>query len=432
MLCLQVNVGNFARKAFKIEKSRPGVDAPERDRVLINFAESNQHPHFTILFVWWKEVFFMAKKKKRAGIVAHQLPSGSYRVQLYIGKDESGKRIYKSFTDPDPDAAIMAARDYKENKDKPESITLEKAVEQYISNCENIISPSTLHGYRSIQKIHIPQIGSWDVHEITSADLQGYVNSLSAKLSPKTVSNIYGLISSALKQANVDKIFRVQLPKKKKVFRDLPEPEQVIAAIMGTDIELPVLLAVWLSLRMSEVRGIKYKDIKGNVLTIQRSRLTVNGVSVERDANKTYESTRKIEIPKYLKDKIGKGDPDEYVVKMSAMQIYTRLKKYLAAAGIQPIRFHDLRHMFASVMHKLGVPDKYVMEEGGWSTDYVLKNNYQHTLSDAKKRCDPEKGQVLFGRMQHEMQHDTIRERIKSMFLVGSTPIIRSNHEKPA
>ena len=159
----------------------------------------------------------------------------------------------------------------------------------------------------------------------------------------------------------------------------------MIAAIMGTDIELPVLLAVWLSLRMSEVRGIKYKDIKGNVLTIQRSRLTVNGVSVERDANKTYESTRKIEIPKYLKDKIGKGDPDEYVVKMSAMQIYTRLKKYLAAAGIQPIRFHDLRHMFASVMHKLGVPDKYVMEEGGWSTDYVLKNNYQHTLSDAKK-----------------------------------------------
>ena len=94
------------------------------------------------------------------------------------------------------------------------------------------------------------------------------------------MSNIYGLISSALKQANVDKVFRVQLPKKKKVFRDLPEPEQVIAAIMGTDIELPVLLAVWLSLRMSEVRGIKYKDIKGNVLTIQRSRLTVNGVSV--------------------------------------------------------------------------------------------------------------------------------------------------------
>ena len=58
---------------------------------------------------------------------------------------------------------------------------------------------------------------------------------------------------------------------------------------------------------MSEVRGIKYKDIKGNVLTIQRSRLTVNGVSVERDANKTYESTRKIEIPKYLKDKSGKA-----------------------------------------------------------------------------------------------------------------------------
>lgn len=336
----------------------------------------------------------MAKRKK-AGIVAHRLPSGNYRVQLYVGKDETGKRIYKSFTDADPDAAIMAAREYKESKDKPVSVTLEKAVEQYISNCENIISPSTLHGYRSIQKTHIPQIGAWNVQEITSADLQGYVNSLSANLSPKTVSNVYGLISSALRQAGVEKMFRVQLPKRKKVFRDLPPPESVISAIIGTDIELPVLLSVWLSLRLSEVRGIKHKDIKGNTLTVQRSRLTVNGVDVERDANKTYESTRRIELPKYLKDRIGKGEADEYVVKLSAMQIYTRLKKYLAAAGVQPIRFHDLRHMFASVMHKLGVPDKYVMEEGGWSTDYVLKNNYQHTLSDAKKEAIQKRDQFF-------------------------------------
>ena len=35
----------------------------------------------------------------------------------------------------------------------------------------------------------------------------------------------------------------------------------------------------------------------------------------------------------------------------------------------------------------IGVPDKYVMEEGGWSTDYVLKNNYQHTLSDGQKNA---------------------------------------------
>ena len=329
----------------------------------------------------------MAKRKKKAGIVAHQLPSGSYRVQLYVGKDENGKRIYKSFTDPDPDAAIMAAREYKDNKDKPAKVTLAQAAENYITNRENIVSPATLHGYRSIQKTHIAAIGAWDVQEITSADLQGFINSLAAKLSPKSVANIYGLISSALKDANVSTAFRVNLPKKKKVFRELPDPQDVVSAIMGTDIELPCLLALWLSLRMSEVRGIKYKDIKGNVLTVQRSLLTVNGVSVERDLNKTYESTRKIQLPQYLIDKIGKGEPEEYVVKMSAMQIYTRLKKYLRAAGVKEIRFHDTRHIFASVMHSLGVPDKYVMEEGGWSTDYVLKNNYQHTLSDGQKNA---------------------------------------------
>lgn len=49
------------------KKIPPGVGAPERDRVLINFAESNQYPHFTILFVWWKEVFLWLKRRNAQG-----------------------------------------------------------------------------------------------------------------------------------------------------------------------------------------------------------------------------------------------------------------------------------------------------------------------------------------------------------------------------
>lgn len=36
----------------------------------------------------------------------------------------------------------------------------------------------------------------------------------------------------------------------------------------------------------------------------------------------------------------------------------------------------------ASIMHALGVPDRYIMERGGWSTDKTLKAVYQHTMSD--------------------------------------------------
>ena len=39
-------------------------------------------------------------------------------------------------------------------------------------------------------------------------------------------------------------------------------------------------------------------------------------------------------------------------------------------------------------MLMLGVPDKYAMERGGWSTPNTLKNVYQHTFSDEHKQVD--------------------------------------------
>ena len=43
---------------------------------------------------------------------AKKLPSGNWRVLLYIGKDETGKRIYKSFTDKDKRKALNDATTY--------------------------------------------------------------------------------------------------------------------------------------------------------------------------------------------------------------------------------------------------------------------------------------------------------------------------------
>ena len=39
-------------------------------------------------------------------------------------------------------------------------------------------------------------------------------------------------------------------------------------------------------------------------------------------------------------------------------------------------------------MLMLGVPDKYAMERGGWSTDSILKSVYQQTFSSERKKID--------------------------------------------
>lgn len=50
--------------------------------------------------------------------------------------------------------------------------------------------------------------------------------------------------------------------------------------------------------------------------------------------------------------------------------------------------FHDLRHVNASVMALLQIPDKYAMERGGWKTDSTMKGVYTHTFSKARKDVD--------------------------------------------
>jgi integrase len=65
-----------------------------------------------------------------------------------------------------------------------------------------------------------------------------------------------------------------------------------------------------------------------------------------------------------------------------------RFTRLLERKGIQHMSFHELRHMNASIMLMLGIPDKYAMERGGWSTNSTLKSVYQHTFSSERKAAD--------------------------------------------
>ena len=56
--------------------------------------------------------------------------------------------------------------------------------------------------------------------------------------------------------------------------------------------------------------------------------------------------------------------------------------------GLPYITFHDLRHINASVMALLKIPDNYAMERGGWKTDRVMKETYTHTFSEPREQFD--------------------------------------------
>lgn len=108
----------------------------------------------------------MAKAKK--------LPSSSYRVLIYDGKDENGKRQYKSFTAPEKAQAEFLASEYRvkrktQAKAGTEDLTLSQTMEKYIDAKENILSPSTVEGYRSAAKIRFINLQKLKLSELTSA-----------------------------------------------------------------------------------------------------------------------------------------------------------------------------------------------------------------------------------------------------------------------
>lgn len=73
---------------------------------------------------------------------------------------------------------------------------------------------------------------------------------------------------------------------------------------------------------------------------------------------------------------------------MSHAMIYNKFVDCIEKAGLPHMRFHDLRHLNASVMLQLGIPEKYAMERGGWTTNSTLQNVYQHTFSAERAVVD--------------------------------------------
>lgn len=143
-----------------------------------------------------------------------------------------------------------------------------------------------------------------DIHDVNSLNVQMAKTKDSKTVGWQSIKEAKSLLSSSLKLYDVNTTLNVTLPPRKPIIKELPTAEQIIKAIHGTDVELPCLLAMWLSLRISEVRGSQFRDIKNNVLTIRRRNVCVKGKDDLREINKTYNSTRQLTLPKYIKSMI--------------------------------------------------------------------------------------------------------------------------------
>lgn len=317
---------------------------------------------------------------------AKRLPSGSWRCQVYAGKDDSGKRRYESFTAPTKKEAELLAAQFSMEREiysDKNNLLLKVAMERYNESKEKVLSPSTMRGYDQYCRNLTETKGNYPLSKITSEVMQTWISEWSRNLSPKSVRNLYGYVIVVMKFFGYGNNLRITLPQKVPVDYHIvtdEELKQLLNLTEGTELNLAILLAAFIPARRSEICALTNADIDRKKNTVRINKAMVKdsiGQWIVKDVPKTFGSNRTVEIPKSIIDKI--PNKTGRIIKANPNQIENRFLRAVAHLE-EPFRFHDLRHYGASFLHAAGVPDHYVMLRGGWESPETLHRIYTHCL----------------------------------------------------
>lgn len=340
-------------------------------------------------------------------------------MQVYSHRDETGKRVYRSFTAPTKKQAEQAAAIWSAHHQDYNTggITVMEAVNRYIDAKRGVLSPSTIRGYMSMTVDDFDAIGSVKLDMLKSADLQIWISDLAKTRKPKTVRNIYGLLLASAKMFAPDMTFNVTLPSIQRRQYRLPTDDDIQRLLdhaYGTRLWIALMLARYYSMRRSEICALESRDLDGDILTISRAMVMDENKQWVIKQPKTASSYRTLQIAdpllsemKKIKGRYIDCNPDALI---------HRFQRALKTAKVEPFNFHLLRHMFASSAALLGVPDFYTASFGGWRPgSSVLKQIYQNVTDQDRERI---MGQ-LNANMQDATRHAT-RKKEPPVFTEGS------------
>lgn len=312
---------------------------------------------------------------------ARQLPSGSWLCRVYV--NGRSYNITRS-TEKEAVAEALAIKNgIKAGDQRKKKKTLTQAIDAYIEARTNVLSPATIRGYRIIQANRFQAMMQRDIHSVTQEQWQQAVNTEARKFSSKTLVNSWRFVSSVITEETGRRL-SIRLPQVVTESRPWLTPEEIqtfIAAIHGSSVEIPALLALS-SLRSSELLNLRWKDIDltAGVLHVNGSAVfDSEGNLVRKRETKNKTSRRAVPIITPLAAALAAAPRhSEYVVTMTANGIYKAINRICAENGLPAVGIHGLRHSFASLAYHLNLPEKVAMEIGGWADNQTMHKIYTH------------------------------------------------------
>lgn len=309
---------------------------------------------------------------------ARKLPSGRWFIRVSV----DGKSYNGTF-DTEKQAVAWAAQVKNDAKSiRPTGrMTLTAAIDKYIDVRSGLLSPSTVRGYRIIQKNRFQNMMTRDIFSATEAEWRRAVALDAKRYSGKTVINSWRFISSVITETTGQKI-TVSLPQD--TSEELPwlTPDQIqifVEAIKGDPAEVAALLALS-SLRRSELDGLDMSDIDLDAGVIRVRDVVVldeNNQRIKKRETKNKTSRREVPIIPPLAEAI-KALPytTGKVIRITPTTASRRINEICREAGLPEVALHGLRRSFASLAYHLAMPERVAMKIGGWSNIQTMHNIY--------------------------------------------------------
>ena len=379
----------------------------------------------------------MAKRRSNGeGSIVKNMRNGiqiGWRASITIGTDDKGKLIRKQFTGKTQQDVKYKLQEYKKqmlmgvlNEDK---LTVSDWFYSWLFDYrKQDLKPKSFQRYHGIYKNYIENtdFGNIKLNDLRTTHLQShYKKLLDNGVTPTTIrqinTNLKTCLNEAERQGYIQKNWckLVTLPKKEdnKEVKVLTKQEQekFLEAIKGHELELLYIVALGTGLRIGEILGLKWSDIdfKNNELHVNRSLQKaaiyeddkIVRYEVQETTPKTKNSLRTIPVPQNIIKKLIAHKKEQNELILLLQEEYDNknyvfcnklgkpiedkrpgrnLKTILTSISIEPIKFHALRHTYATRLFEAGIPPKTVQHLMGHSDIETTMNIYTHVMKEQK------------------------------------------------
>ena len=386
----------------------------------------------------------MAKRRPSGDGMVRKREDGRWEGRIVVGHKENGDPIFRYIyadTQKELTAKLRQNITAYQGVDLTEEcrMTLSEWLDRWLEQMKSVLRPGTINHYRRDMEHHVkPHLGQKKLTQITPADLRKLYDTLkqhgrvhprpgqSRGLSTTTVHGIHTTLHYALKSA-VDQRLLPHNP------ADHVEPPKVAHKSMTilNEEQLDTFLAaveqdsIWkdffyteltTGLRLGEICGLMWPDFDAGkgTLSVNRTIHKEKGGRLVTGDTKTYAGTRKIVLPDSIAERLRNRKKCSYSVwifpnplkpeaPMNPSTAYHQLKKLLEENGLPDLRFHDLRHTFATHALSNGVDAKTLAGILGHTKASFTVDTYTHTTTDMHKKAAEIVGGFLTDYLGEEM-----------------------------